>query len=274
MISIITAIYNLLDMNKLFYEYLEKYTSLPYELIIIDNGSTDGSREFFQSKGVQVICNEGNYSYPHCQNQGIAVAKYEYMAFLNNDMLVSKDWDRRAIEIMQYHNLEVATCCAIEKMENKDVTYHYHKKWKYIRNPLLFLFGTKRFNLKLMHYLQYGNWEKWTEKRYQKFGKSIQEGIAGSNVIIKRSAFDKIGTWDERLQAADFDIFLRSKVRSVSHSDIKPVHIMLGLYLHHFLRLSVKTVKYPPFVDGENIIPLLKKWDMEQVRPYLEAADM
>ena len=35
MISIITAIYNQLDMNKLYWEYLNKYTDHPFELIII-----------------------------------------------------------------------------------------------------------------------------------------------------------------------------------------------------------------------------------------------
>lgn len=48
MISIITAIYNQLPMNQIFWEYLNKYTTVPYELIVIDNGSNDGSIEFFR----------------------------------------------------------------------------------------------------------------------------------------------------------------------------------------------------------------------------------
>jgi hypothetical protein len=159
-------------------------------------------------------------------------------------------------------------------METKEVTYLSQKKWKYVRNPLLFLFGARRANLRLMHFLQYGNWKKWNEKRYKKFGNQVKEGIAGSNVIIKRSAIEKIGRWDERLQAADFDIFLRTKMRSIKEKDIKPVHILLGVYLHHFIRLSFKSIQYPPFVDRANIIPLNKKWDMNEVRPYLDAVDM
>ncbi|MDD2962187.1 MAG: glycosyltransferase [Muribaculaceae bacterium] len=72
MITIITAIYNQLPMNKLYWEYLNRYTTVPYELIIVDNGSTDGSLEFFQNLEkyypVTVIANDGNYSYPYCQN--------------------------------------------------------------------------------------------------------------------------------------------------------------------------------------------------------------
>jgi GT2 family glycosyltransferase len=51
MLSIITAVHNLLPMNRLFWEYLQRYTALPFELIIIDNDSTDGSDRFFEAQG-------------------------------------------------------------------------------------------------------------------------------------------------------------------------------------------------------------------------------
>ena len=95
MISIVTSVHNQLDMNKLFYETLKINSSLPFELIVIDNNSDDGSREFFKEKADVLITNSANYSYPHCQNQEIAVAKFEYLAFFNNDILVPKDWDKK-----------------------------------------------------------------------------------------------------------------------------------------------------------------------------------
>ena len=48
MISIVTAVHNQIGMNRLFYETLKRNTRNVYELIIIDNNSTDGSREFFR----------------------------------------------------------------------------------------------------------------------------------------------------------------------------------------------------------------------------------
>src|ERR1017187_5974770 len=117
MISIITAIHNQLAMNKLFYASLQKYTHHPFELIIIDNHSTDGSTEFFRSKGAHVIYNDHNYSYPYCQNQGIRSAKFEYLAFLNNDIVVSPFWDKRLIEVLHSRQLQVVTSCGIERME-------------------------------------------------------------------------------------------------------------------------------------------------------------
>ena len=48
-ISIITAVHNGLAINKIFYHYLVKYTVYPFELIIIDNASTDGTVKEIQN---------------------------------------------------------------------------------------------------------------------------------------------------------------------------------------------------------------------------------
>lgn len=102
MISIITAIFNQLDMNKLYYESLLATTDGDWELIIIDNGSTDGSVEYFESLGsrVKVIRNDGNYSYPYCQNIGIKAAVGEVLAFFNNDIILSPHWDSRMLRVL------------------------------------------------------------------------------------------------------------------------------------------------------------------------------
>ena len=92
-ISIITAVYNQLAMNQIYWENLKKNTQHPFELIVIDNASTDASADFFESVGARVIRNPGNYSYPVSQNQGIPVAQGEWLAFLNNDIIVSEGWD-------------------------------------------------------------------------------------------------------------------------------------------------------------------------------------
>ncbi|MDD5571593.1 MAG: glycosyltransferase [Bacteroidales bacterium] len=273
MLSIITAIHNQLDMNNLFYENIVRYTKNIFELIVIDNASTDGSREFFESNGVKVIRNEGNYSYPYCQNQGIEAAKYDYMIFLNNDVIVSKDWDERAISIMQFHKLDIASCSATEMLETPEITHAHLKKWKRIKNPFVFFFGNKKWVLKLTHKLMYGDWDEWTEERYKKCGNVIRLGIAGSNVFVTRQGIAKIGKWDERIQSADFDIFLRAKKRSLESGDIKSCHVMLGVYLHHYNRLTLLKRKIP-FADKENKISIKDKWDIKTANEMLKDTNM
>lgn len=263
MISIITAIYNQRAVNELFWEHLLRYTKNPFELIIIDNGSTDGSAEFFESVGAKVIRNGGNYSYPHCQNQGISSAQYQWLAFLNNDIIVSPEWDQKLIESMTVNGLEVATVCGIEQVETAGATRALKRRWKAIKN-VIGLFGSGKKALRLMHGLMYPNWEDFCHQRQQKFARRIKEGFVGNTVMINRSALDKIGLWDEQQQGADFDLYLRSKVRALGTGDIKPVHICLDVFVHHYIRLTMKA-GYPPFADRENLIELTDKWSEEEL---------
>ena len=264
MISVITAIYNQRAVNELFWEHLQRYTKNPFELIIIDNGSTDGSAEFFESVGAKVIRNTANYSYPRSQNQGIAVAQYDWLAFLNNDIIVSPEWDQKLIESMTANGLEVATVCGIEQIENARATRSLKRRWKAIKN-VLSQFSTGKTSLRLMHRLMYLDWQGFCQNRQQRFRHQIKEGFVGNTVMMRRSAFDKIGTWDERQQGADFDLFLRSKTRARDVGDIKPVHICLDVFVHHYIRLTIKA-GYPPFADRDNLIGLSDKWSEEDLK--------
>lgn len=67
-----------------------------FEAIFVDNGSTDESREVFERDWgfpMRVIRNEGNVSFSHGCNQGIAAAKGDYVLLLNNDVVpINSGW--------------------------------------------------------------------------------------------------------------------------------------------------------------------------------------
>ncbi|CAN5442336.1 glycosyltransferase family 2 protein [soil metagenome] len=260
MISIITSVYNQLDMNKLFYETLKKNTSLPFELIVIDNDSNDGTREFFRNKADVLITNEENFSYPYCQNQGIRAAKFEYLAFFNNDILVSKNWDKKILRIMDEKEIDIISFATNDHLENKKVQRKLHKKWKRIKYTLRALFGTRINTLRWMVKLTYGNFDKFCEDRFEKFKDEVIEGFSGSCILIKKWAIEKIGLWDERMQVADFDLFFRTKERWLQHHDVKPIQLALGVYIHHFQRLTLRSKNLVPFADQQNLISLEEKW--------------
>lgn len=258
MISLITAIYNQRAVNELYWESLKRYTYHPFELIVIDNGSTDGSAEFFTTVGATVIRNHANYSYPYSQNQGIAVAQYQWLAFLNNDIIVSPHWDLHMLNSMERNQLDVATVCGIEQVENAASTKKLRRRWKIIKG-LLSINEKNKATLNLMHKWMYGNWEAFCKNRQQQFAGQIKEGFVGNTVVMQRRVIEKIGLWDERVQAADFDLYLRTKQRAEQMGDIKPVHLLLDVFNHHYIRLTAKG-KYPPFQDRHNLIALEDKW--------------
>ena len=258
MITIITAVHNQLAMNRLFFESIKKFTHHDFELIVIDNASTDDSANYFEKAGATVIRNTENYSYPHTQNQGIKIAKYNYLAFLNNDIIVASNWDKTIIESMNNNGLDAITTCGLERVENEKKTKRLRLKWNLIRNAFKYL--PKNYsNLKLMHKLMYFDWKKFNATRKLQFNDTFIEGCLGHSVILTKRAIELCGEWDVRLQEADFDLFMRIKKRSLEHQDIKPCMIDLSVYNHHYIRLTAKA-KYKPFADASNLIKLNQKW--------------
>jgi len=64
------------------------------EVVVVDNGSTDGSRELVRERYPQakLIVNETNVGFAPASNQGVGVAQGDYVALLNNDMRLARDW--------------------------------------------------------------------------------------------------------------------------------------------------------------------------------------
>src|SRR5207244_5088794 len=59
----------------------------------VDNGSTDGTADYFRSiPGARVIVNRGNLGFARGNNQGMAIARGEYVLLLNNDTVVTDGW--------------------------------------------------------------------------------------------------------------------------------------------------------------------------------------
>ncbi len=258
-VSVITSVRNQLPMNKLFVEYLKKDTHYSYELIVIDNASDDGSTEFFKSIKAIVIQNKENFSYPYCQNQGIRQAKGEVLAFLNNDLIVAPDWDRRLIGIMEQQQYDFLSPASNDRAESPEETKRLRSRWKLIKNPLLWLFGATRTNLLRMFRIMYGEWDEYQRSRNSRFAHDTLEGFSGSCIIATRRGMEKMDMkWDERIRSADFDLYLRTKRRAMDKKDIKPIHLALGVYFHHFSRLTLKSKHFIPFADAANLIPSMK----------------
>jgi GT2 family glycosyltransferase len=68
-------------------------TYAPFEILVVDNGSTDGSLEFLQKfPSIQIICNEQNRGFGPANNQAILQARGDLIAFVNNDAVLENSW--------------------------------------------------------------------------------------------------------------------------------------------------------------------------------------
>jgi GT2 family glycosyltransferase len=99
-VSIIMPVFQNLDLNKESVANLLR-TDVSFELIVIDNGSTDGTAEFLATQPIRVITNPENVGISPAIEQGFAAAEGEFMAFTCNDMIVHPTAFGRMIQVMR-----------------------------------------------------------------------------------------------------------------------------------------------------------------------------
>jgi len=96
LISIIVVNWNRRELLRCCLASLKGQQGAQFEILVVDNGSTDGSPEMVESDfpGVRVIRNPLNRGFCAANNQGIRAARGEFVALLNNDAEAHPNWLR------------------------------------------------------------------------------------------------------------------------------------------------------------------------------------
>jgi O-antigen biosynthesis protein len=96
--SVIVPCYNQVAFTQYCLQALFRFTRPAWELIVVDNGSTDSTGLYLAgvrdaaTVPVTVIRNERNQGFPRAANQGLQAASGEYLVLLNNDAVVTDGW--------------------------------------------------------------------------------------------------------------------------------------------------------------------------------------
>ena len=97
-VSIIVLCYNQLDYTKKCIESILYNTAYPnYEIMIVDNASTDGTSVYLEEMNrkesrIKIKINEKNRGFAGGNNDGIELTDGEYIVLLNNDTIVTRGW--------------------------------------------------------------------------------------------------------------------------------------------------------------------------------------
>ncbi len=83
-----------------------EYPNSKYEVIMVDNGSTDGSVNYVKSQfpWVKTVLLTKNFGFGGGNNKGVRFAKGQFIVFLNNDTEVTKEWLLRLVEASLNHS--------------------------------------------------------------------------------------------------------------------------------------------------------------------------
>ena len=212
-ISIIVLTFNQRKLTKQFIESLQKHTSVKYELIFVDNGSTDNTKEYFEqlqqtNNNVKYIYNINNIGYAKANNQGIRSSSGDYVVLLNNDVILTDGWLERLIACAESDPFAgVVAPCTNKAVGQQVVNYNIGKKESEIQ-----LFASL---------LAMKNAGKWFEVHR----------VIGFCMLIKKEVLQKIGMLDERFGPGgfeDYDFCLRVKqagYKIMVASDIFIYHI-------------------------------------------------
>lgn len=191
LVSVIIPVYNSAKYITDAIDSVLAQTYKNYEIIIVNDGSTDSTAEVVKKylrsqildhrpQAIRYVYQE-NKGPSAARNRGIKEAKGEYIAFLDSDdVWLPEKIELQMAEILKSPSLGLITCGEINvNLINSTEEYSY---------GLRGLNRNKALNLLLL--------------------KNIIHG--GSPVLIRKECLDRVGLFDEKLQVAeDWDLWLR-----------------------------------------------------------------
>ena len=162
---------------------IRKYAALgTYEIIIIDNASTDETRQYLKNQSdVKVILNEKNEGFPRGCNQGIAIATGRQVLLLNNDTMVTPNWLENMLACLYSED----TVGAVGPVTN-NITYMQRIHTTYQNDEEMLSFATA-----------------YNQSDPSKWHESLK--LIGYCMLIKKSVIAQIGNLDEQFSPGNYE---------------------------------------------------------------------
>ena len=186
-VSIIVLARNQLEHTRACLESIAAHTPRAHEVIVVDNGSNDGTPEFLKSWSAAdsrrvVIRNQSNRGFAGGNNQGLAVARGEHVLLLNNDTVVTAGWLEAMLAVLARH----ADTGIVGPVSNR------------VSGPQL---------IREAAYKNLDEMREFAGKHAQaQAGQSLEVARAvGFCLLAKREVVDKIGGLDENFGAGNFE---------------------------------------------------------------------
>jgi GT2 family glycosyltransferase len=246
LVSVVIPNLNGRDILSCCLRSLEHQTMKDFEVIIVDNGSTDGSVDMVRSDFPwleTVIENEKNAGFAKACNQGIEAASGDLVALLNNDTETHPDWLAELVKAAEAYpdaGMFASKTLLFDRRDTIDTTGH-----------LIYRDGLNRGRGRLE--IDRGQYDDKTDVFFP----------SGAAALYRRKMFDEIGLFDEHHFAYgdDIDIGIRGRL-----AGWKCVFVPGAIVYHMY---SATTGKYSPMklylVERNRLWIVLKYLPMKYV---------
>ena len=175
---------------------IEQTKSVSYEIILVDNASTDCTLEKVRKEvpQVRIIANQINHGFTYANNQALKIATGKYSILLNNDMSFNMDALSKMVEFMD-NNQDVGVLGCRLRLPNGVVQHSAHEDvcWQdYLYNAFLLhrLFSKSKIFGRI----------NCTYINYNEDNLVVDTGwVAGAGLMVRTSSIKKVGLLDERI---------------------------------------------------------------------------
>lgn len=181
-VSIVIPAHNQLECCQQCVESIHAHTEYPYKLILVDNGSTDGVAQYFDSvPGATVVHSETNIGFPAGVNLGLAHAT-GHVLLLNSDTIVPAGWLARLVSALE----SAPRIGIVGPMSN------------HVSGPQI---------IPGLQLSSVGQINEVANKRADEFGGRLHdvERVVGFCMLIRDAAFAAVGNLDECFGIGNFE---------------------------------------------------------------------
>ncbi len=219
-----------------------------YEIVLVDNGSTDGSIEFTQRSfpGVKIIASKRNLGFAGANNLAIRATTSPYIVTLNNDTRVDRNWLDEMVRVAERdQNIGMIAC-----------------KILYMAEPHLIDSAGLEIDLVGMARNRYNGLANPAETEpYEVFCP------AGAAALYKRAMLDEVGLFDEAFFAYCEDMDLGWRARLMGW---KCVYVPTAVVYHYHSATSGQGSQFKRYLLTRNRIwTVVKNYPSPQLWLYL-----
>lgn len=233
--SIIIPTYNQAKYLKSCIESISEHTDLPYEIIIVDNGSTDETERYLKQVGTEVRYKilADNHGFAGAVNIGLMMSKGTTLLLLNNDTLVTPNW-----------------------LDNMLACLNSDDRVGMVGPVTNYISGDQRIDVPytdISDMLEFAR--LYNEPNSAKWART--DRLTGFCLLFKRELLEKVGYLDEGYAIGNFeDDDLNVRVRLMGYS----LAIAKDSFIHHFGSVSMKAVQSFEHVNDRNMRFYMDKW--------------